>query len=143
MVKDFTKRVFGLKFSVFSDAGLRPLDEVDFEMIRIPGFGRYRKPMEGIGSQKFQIVRFSNYQIGRAAMDNGPRIIDSGQRFAGRADIFAPGDGGDLGGSGGYRQLTAVGKELRVERAGVESREFSVRRVGANFLFGGASVLDN
>jgi hypothetical protein len=48
-------------------------------------------------------------------MDNGQWIIDNGQRFAGRTDIFVPGNGRDVAGSGGYRQLPGVGKELRVE----------------------------
>jgi hypothetical protein len=63
MIKDFTKGVFSLKFSVFSDGGVRSLEGVDFELIRIPGFGRYRKPTEGIGRQKFsdcQIFKLSD-----------------------------------------------------------------------------------
>jgi hypothetical protein len=52
-----------LQSGVVRKSGGRP-DKAGFELIRIPrsvGIGRQRKVLEG--KQKFQIVRFSNYQI--------------------------------------------------------------------------------
>jgi hypothetical protein len=109
MIKDVTKRVFSLRFSVFSAGGVRSVEDVDFELIgvprggrlikfqvtnldfrmglgttkvlpdgvfpdghrhangepwrgeliRIPGFGRYRKATEGIG----RLGKFSGCRI--------------------------------------------------------------------------------
>ena len=39
--------VFSLKFSVFSDGSAPYVVRVNFELLRIPGFGRYRKVSEG------------------------------------------------------------------------------------------------
>jgi hypothetical protein len=85
-IKGVTKRVFSLKFSVFSDRGLPSVDRTDSELIRVPGFGRYRKPTVGIGRLKFfrlsdfQIIRLGPGEMGISNFECESRTVDVGNR---------------------------------------------------------------
>jgi hypothetical protein len=69
MTKNSMKGVISLKFSVFSDGSLPPVNEEDLELIRVPsseGIGSQRKVSDGKKFSDCQIFKLSN-QNGKGA----------------------------------------------------------------------------
>jgi hypothetical protein len=89
-----------------------------FELIRVPGFGRYRKPTVGIG-------RLRNFRVANCdfRMGNGTAkvLLDGLQYVKGGTGWFRFGVGmkGKVAVSGSYRQLMALQKnDFVMEQAG-------------------------
>jgi hypothetical protein len=96
------RRVFSSKFSVFCGGRRVPLvDKMDSEIIRIPGFGRYRKPTVGIGRLgNLRMMNF-DFRMGNGTTKyakyskGGMGRFQSRQGLKGKAAVGLKGYGGE------------------------------------------------